>query len=264
MTEPFQISQGLIVYLIVGLRFIGMFFTSPVFVAPSLPLPARFWAAVLISIAAVGSADLSIPTAIFSNWISIILCGTREFFIGTALGFLSALPLYALQVAGELIGNVMGLAMVSLLDPLSEEQSSIIGQLYFLIGLWFFFHWNGHLLLVQSVVESLKLIPIGKISLFIPADMGVGLWLQKLFVLAVRMVLPFYGALLLADIGLGFLARTVPQMNIFVLGLPFKIALGLFLLMVVLPLTVDLISANMREYIEMALKNAMIWKHALL
>lgn len=258
--DNFVISQVLIVYMVVGLRFVGMIFSSPVFLASSMPLPVRFWAAILISIAAVGSADLSVPVTLFSGWMPIVLAGAREFLIGVALGFLSALPLYALQVAGELVGNVMGLAMVSLLDPLSEEQSSILGQLKFLVGLWFFFYWNGHLLLVQSIVESLKLIPVGKLFLFIPADMGIAVWIQQLFVIAVRMVLPFYGALLLADIGLGFLARTVPQMNIFILGLPLKIGLGLFLLMIVLPLTVDLVSANLTKYIELAMKSVMVWK----
>ncbi|HPK06646.1 MAG TPA: flagellar biosynthetic protein FliR, partial [Aminivibrio sp.] len=180
--------------------------------------------------------------------------------IGIAIGFLAALPLYVLQISGELIGISMGLSMVSLLDPLSEAQASIIGQLQFLVGLWFYFRWNGHLLMTQSVVESLRLVPPGKLALAISWDLGAGEWLQQAFVLSLRFVLPFYGAILLADVGLGFLARTVPQMNIFVLGLPLKIALGFFVLMVVLPVTVEIMAEQMERYVEFALRGATAWR----
>lgn len=124
----------------------------------------------------------------------------------------------------------------------------------------FFFHWNGHILLTQALVESLKLLPPGAVNIFKPGDMHLGAWLQSIFNLGVRFSVPYYGALLLADIGLGFLARTVPQMNIFILGLPLKMGLGLFLLMVVFPLTVDLIAPMIGPVIESALQGIMAWR----
>jgi flagellar biosynthetic protein FliR len=78
--------------------------------------------------------------------------------------------------------------------------------------------------------------------------------------LAIKIVVPFYCALLLADIGLGFLARTVPQMNIFILGLPIKLALGFFVLTVALPLTVDMIYEYLEPWIGFALSSAMAWR----
>jgi flagellar biosynthetic protein FliR len=84
--------------------------------------------------------------------------------------------------------------------------------------------------------------------------------MQRALVLAMRMVLPFFGALLLADVGLGFVARTVPQMNIFVLGLPLKVALGFFLLMVVLPMSIDLIHGEVERVVETALGILQVWR----
>ena len=226
-----------------------------------MPLPLRFWCAFFLTLAAVGTIpDASVPVAVFENWTSILLAAAREFLVGVVIGFLAALPLYALQISGELIGISMGLSMVSLMDPLSETQASIIAQLQFLVGLWFFFRWNGHLLMTQSVVESLRLVPPGKLALSVSWDLGIGGWLQQAFVLSLRFVLPFYGAILLADVGLGFLARTVPQMNIFVLGLPLKIALGFFVLMVVLPVTVEIMAEQMERYVEFALRGATAWR----
>jgi flagellar biosynthetic protein FliR len=251
----------LLFYLLVGIRFTGMMFSAPAFMASSMPIPLRFWCAFFLTLAAVGTIpDAAVPVAVFENWTSILLTAAREFLIGIAIGFLAALPLYVLQISGELIGISMGLSMVSLLDPLSEAQASIIGQLQFLVGLWFYFRWNGHLLMTQSVVESLRLVPPGKLALAISWDLGAGEWLQQAFVLSLRFVLPFYGAILLADVGLGFLARTVPQMNIFVLGLPLKIALGFFVLMVDLPVTVEIMAEQMERYVEFALRGATAWR----
>ncbi|MDD3513913.1 MAG: flagellar biosynthetic protein FliR, partial [Synergistaceae bacterium] len=99
-----------------------------------------------------------------------------------------------------------------------------------------------------------------KLALSISWDLGLGSWLNQAFVLSLRFVLPFYGAILLADVGLGFLARTVPQMNIFVLGLPLKVALGFFVLMVVLPVTVELMAENIERFIEFALMGVTAWR----
>jgi len=76
----------------------------------------------------------------------------------------------------------------------------------------------------------------------------------------VRMILPFWCAIMLADVGLGFLAYTVPQMNIFVLGLPLKVALGMFVIMVALPLTTELIFAHVEPWIEFAMASATAWR----
>ena len=250
----------LVFYLLTGIRFIGMMFTAPVFYASALPLPLRFWTAFLFTLAAAGTLQTDVPLVLFEDWTALVLLGTRELLIGSLLGFLAALPLYVLQISGELIGISMGLSMLSVMDPLSQVQVSIIGQLQFLVGMWFYFRWNGHLLMTQAVVESLKRVPPGKLALSISWDLGLGSWLNQAFVLSLRFVLPFYGAILLADIGLGFLARTVPQMNIFVLGLPLKVALGFFVLMVVFPVIVELMAENIEKFIEFALMGVTAWR----
>jgi flagellar biosynthetic protein FliR len=250
------------VYFLVHLRFVGMMFTSPLFLATAMPLPFRFLCAVLLTAAAAGAmgTETVVPMVLFESWISIFVLALRELLIGVALGLLAALPLTAMQVAGEQIGTAMGISMASVMDPLTQRQTSIVDQLQFLVGLWFYFRWNGHLLMVQSVVESLRLIPLAKASLAPAGDMGLGEWLSAAFRLAIKIVVPFYCALLLADIGLGFLARTVPQMNIFVLGLPLKLALGFFVLAAALPLAVDMIYEQMDRWIEFALSSTMAWR----
>ncbi len=260
MTDPAAFSTLLTVYILFSLRMVGLFFSSPPFTASSLPLPLRFWLAFLLGVLGL-PGNVTIPSLdLLQAPLGVLLVGTREFLVGLGLGFLSALPLYMLQIGGRVIGMQMGFGMVNVMDPMSQTQVPIIGQFSFIVGMWFFFFWNGHLLLVQGVVESLKLIPLGSPFLLFRGDPNLGEWLQDLFVLSMRMVLPFFGTLLLADVGLGFVARTVPQMNVFVLGLPLKVGLGFFLLMVILPLAVDLLHSEISKALLFALERMALWR----
>lgn len=254
-------AQLLVVYLLVHLRFVGMVFASPVFTATMSPTAFRYLCAVLLTAASAGAVQsVQVPLVLFESPLTLSLLALRELLVGVALGFLASLPLPALNTAGEQIGMAMGFSMAQVVDPMTQSQSSIMGQLHFLVGLWFYFRWNGHLLMVQSVVESLRLVPLGRLAPFPVGDMSLGFWLQGLFVLAMRLVIPFYCALVLADVGLGFLARTVPQMNIFVLGLPIKVALGFLVLTAALPLAVDLVYAQLERWIEFALRSVAAWR----
>ncbi len=254
-------TQLLIIYLLVHLRYIGLIFSSPVFTAAMAPAPFRYIFAVMLTASSIAVINTDmIPTIYLDGVMTLGALAVRELFIGLALGFISALPLYALQVAGELTGTATGFSMAQVMDPSSQTQTSIFGQLYFLMAIWMYFHWNGHLIMVRALVESLKLVKLGQINFLPSGDLSIGKWLQELFILAVRMTIPFYCALVLSDIGLGFLARTVPQMNIFVVGLPVKVMLGFMVLAVALPLAMDFIFTKFEHWIEFALAVLFNWK----
>lgn len=254
-------AQLLMAYFLVHLRFVGMMFSSPIFFSSQTPMPFRYLCAVLLTVASTAMlGHAQIPMVLFDNWVSVFIIALRELFVGLTIGLLATLPLTALQIAGEQIAVSMGFSMASIMDPLTQLQSTVVGQLQFVVGMWFYFHWNGHLYLVQAVIESLNLVPLAKLSLVPANDMNLGLWMQEAFRLAMKAVLPFYCSLLLADLGLGFLARTVPQMNVFVLGLPMKVALGFFVLVVALPLTADMLYVYLEKWIEFALASATAWR----
>jgi flagellar biosynthetic protein FliR len=238
-----------------------MMFTGPLFMATAMPMSFRFLCTVVLTAASAGAvggavASSVIPILFFESWISIALVVLREFLVGVALGLFSALPLIAMQIAGEQIGMAMGLSMASAIDPMTQAQTPLVAQFQLTVGLWFYFRWNGHLMLVQAIVESLRVIPLAGLSIAPASDMSIGAWLSTVMDMATRMTLPFYCSLLLADVGLGFLARTVPQMNIFILGLPMKMALGFFVLMIALPLTVELIFDTLGPWVEFAIASA--------
>lgn len=254
-------SQLLAVYLLVHLRYVGMMFSSPVFTTPLTPVPFRYIFSVALTACSIGIIETeSIPMTYFDEILFIGILCLRELVIGVALGFISALPLFALRVAGEQTGTTIGFSMAQVMDPSTQQETSILGQLHFLTAMWFYFRWNGHLLMVQALIETLKLVPVGQLSLFPSGDLQLGQWLQTLFVLAMRMVIPFYCALVLSDIGLGFLARTVPQMNIFVVGLPVKVMLGFMVLAAVMPLIMNVVYTQFEHWLEFALSVLRLWR----
>ncbi|MCF7935511.1 MAG: flagellar biosynthetic protein FliR [Synergistales bacterium] len=243
----------LVVLFLSSIRFLGLLLVAPVFMIPSLPVPVRFWIALMLALIATPQAAPVPDLAALSDPVGILVAAVREFLVGAALGFLSGMPLYALQIAGRVIGVRMAFGMANIMDPMTQSQVSIISQLKYVLGMWYFFRWDGHLLLLRALVETFRLVPLGIPTIAVIADPSITGWLQEAMVLAMRLVLPFYGALILSDVGLGFVARTVPQMNIFILGLPIKVALGLFLLMVLLPAMVDVMQSEIEETVRFAL-----------
>ena len=253
-------AQLVMLYLLLHLRFVGLMFSSPVFTSALTPTPFRYLFAVMLTVCSVGIIDAeSIPLIYLDEIIFIAAICLRELVIGIALGFISSLPLYALRVAGEQTGSMIGFSMAQIMDPTTQSESSLLGQLHFFVAMWFYFRWNGHLIMIQALIETLKLVPPGQISLFPAGDLSLGTWLQNIFVLGIRMVVPFYCALVLSDVGLGFLARTVPQMNIFVVGLPVKVMLGFMVLAATVPLIMDLIRGQMEHWIEFSLGVLRLW-----
>lgn len=255
------IVNSILVHLLVSVRFLGVIFTAGVFVLPSLPVPVRFWLSVALALVLTPILDVGMPTLFTTAPLFVLTMLARELIIGVAIGFFSSLPLHALQMSGYLEGTLMGFNMMNIFDPLSESQSSVIAQVKYLLAIWFYLHWNGHMLLIQALSESFNLIPLSRGEWgVVVSGLPWGIWLQSAFVLALKLSLPIFGALLLAEVGLGFVARTVPQMNVFVLGIPLKIGLGLILLLTVLPMTADVLHEEVEKSVEAALKGAFLWR----
>ncbi len=221
----------ILVYLLVSIRFLGLFSSLVFFSGTTLPVPVRFWLSFVLALASSSVVrETMIAPGHLASAASLALLGGREFLIGMVLGALASAPLHALQMAGRFVGQQMGLAMASMVDPMSQNNVSVIGQVKYLLGTWFWFFWGGHLLLTRAVVESLRVMPPAMpLGVLLSFD-AFTLWIRELFLLSVRIVLPYFGTLLLADVGLGFVARTIPQMNVFMLGFPVKITLALLLM----------------------------------
>lgn len=161
---------------------------------------------------------------------------TAEAGMGLSLGFMSGLLLNGIRVAGQLVDAQIGYAMASMMDPVSGSQNTLLAEFLYLLGMVFFFNINGHHLLVLSLVNSYQILPLAGAHMSGDALNVMVRSFAAMFLLALQISAPVLAVMVICDVGLGFLARTVPQVNVFMLGFHLKIIVGLLILSAIIPL----------------------------
>ncbi|MFA0888273.1 MAG: flagellar biosynthetic protein FliR [Synergistales bacterium] len=229
--EQGEIVRLLLFVFLASLRFLGLFSLMVLLTGTAFPATVRLGLSFALGVVILPLCkDSPIDVRLLSSLPGALLACFREILCGGVLGTLASAPIYALQMTGSLIAQQMGLSISETVDPMSDSKTSPVGQMKTLLGTWFWFYWGGHLLMIQAVMETFRMIPVGSpLAAFLTLD-GISLWIKGLFVLSAKMFLPYFGLLLAAEIGLGAISKALPQMNIFMLGFPVKILLGIFLL----------------------------------
>ena len=172
----------------------------------------------------------------------------REALCGLIIGFSATLLFMAFQFAGTIVGLQMGFGIVNVIDPQSNAQVSIIGQLLYIVAILMFLAINGHHYLIEALVHSFEVIPLTKPIFTDKIVHKIVMMSADVFVIAIKIGIPTIIALLLTNVALGIMARTVPQMNVFIVGFPIGISLGLFTLASTFPLYIFLFSKLMRMF----------------
>jgi flagellar biosynthetic protein FliR len=158
-----------------------------------------------------------------------------EVILGVIIGLSVRMVFSGIQLAGQLAGFQMGLAIANVMDPVTSTQASILAQINNLIAMLIFLSMDAHHWLFRALVESFRMVPPFNVqfgSSVIFQLMGLG---GKLFVIAIQVAAPIMAALLLTSVVFGLMARTVPQMNVFIVAMPLKIIVGLLFLALSLP-----------------------------
>ncbi len=227
-------EAGFLIFLLVLVRMTGLFFLAPVFAHASIPAQVKAWfafAAALVVYPMMSRALVSMPANV-GEFALLIL---RELLVGLVVGYVALLVFAAAQYAGELIDTQIGFGMANLIDPSYGAQVTVIGQLHFLVATMVYLAVNGHHFLVGALVRSYDMVPIGQAGLGPELFSLIVMKFGELFGIAMRMALPGVACLLIAEMGLGILARAVPQMNVLMVGFPLKIGVGLAILVLAVP-----------------------------
>ena len=164
-----------------------------------------------------------------------LLVLAQQVLIGVAIGFVLQVVFDAVGLAGQLLANSMGLSFAFNVDPLRGASTAAIGQFYVVLMLLTFFVLDGHLAVVQLLVEGFRTLPVGEVGLGASGVLKVVAAGTTLFAGALSIALPGLTALLVANIGFGLVSRAAPTLNIFAVGFPVTIVFGLLVLQVGLP-----------------------------
>lgn len=150
-----------------------------------------------------------------------------EVLIGAAIGFTSQLLFAGIQLAGQLIGFQMGFSIANVIDPASSQQVSITAEFMYLLMLLIFLAYNGHHIFIAALAKSFQVVPVLGFVFSSQVPAGMTDMMRGVFEVAVKIGAPLMALMFFISIGMGLIARTVPQINIFIVGFPLQIAIGL-------------------------------------
>lgn len=229
-------EASLAAFLLVLARMSGLAIAVPFLGQRNIPVMIRAAAVMVLSVALAPLVAVSAEARLLD--LAFVLRLVFEALVGLFLGYLFLAIFMAVTMAGQFIDFELGFGLAQVFDPTFGSQSTILSRFYYLLAMVVFLTCNGHHLVVMALAGSYRVFPAG--SLTFPAVVSPAALraLSDVFMLALKVGAPVIGALFVADVVFGIVARAVPQMNVFVIGFPLKILLGLAAVAITLPFTV--------------------------
>jgi len=225
-TNPFNFNpKDLVAFVLILMRAAGIFLSAPVFASRNIPVMLKASWILLISFLIFPLIGFK-PEALPDVGLPLAFAVIREMLVGFSIGLGAALIFTGIQLAGQIIDIQMGLGMVNIIDPVTSTQISVMGQYYYLIATLVFLAIDGHHLIIRAVVESFNVIPLGQAHFTFALGAKMMNLFSQVFFIAFRVGAPVIGALFITNLVLGVVARTVPQMNVFIVGMPLNLAVG--------------------------------------
>jgi flagellar biosynthetic protein FliR len=230
------------IFILIILRVSAMIITIPILGDRIVPFRIKAGLSLLITLLIfpfVQTAAWRLSADVFS----LVFRMAGEIMIGVMIGFIGRLIFDGIQLAGQLIGFQMGFSIVNVIDPVNNEQVSIIAQFQYLIAMLVFLIMNGHHIFLYAIAESFRIIPPLGFHFSGELMQLVVVFVKNMLDVAIKTGAPIIAVLLFTSVGMGLIARTVPQINIFIVGFPLQIAIGLISVGVTLPIFVRVLGS---------------------
>ena len=216
------------------LRVLALFGALPLFAQRGVPVRVRIALAFLVAVCAQASLP-AMPVLPLDSGAGLLAVG-QQLVIGLSLGFAVSVIFAAVEFAGELIGLQMGLNFAGFFDPMSGGEATATSRFFGISVSWLFIVINGHLLIIASVVQSFHAFPVAAEPLGFLRSAQPQVWGAELFRLGLWIALPLVAMLLFVNAVLGVISRVAQQMNVFAIGFPITVAVGLVGMLLTLPM----------------------------
>jgi flagellar biosynthetic protein FliR len=216
------------------LRVLALFSALPVIAQRGVPIRLRIGLAFLIAFCAQASIPPMTPVALDSAaGMQLVL---QQVLIGVSLGFAVKIVFSAVEYAGELIGLQMGLNFAAFFNPATSGEETAVSRFFGISVSWLFIVSGGHLLVIAAVVQSFSAFPVTSEPFAFLRAVEPQRWGAEIFSLGLWLALPLIAMLLFTNLVLGVIARVAQQMNIFAIGFPITLGVGLVGVLLTLPL----------------------------
>lgn len=222
------------VVLLVFFRIVFFITFCPVLSSKNFPAVLKIMLAVFLTIISLSTISLtSLPT--FTWGLTFLFLLLKEMMLGFSMGFLGQLMFTAVEIAGQQIDFQVGFSMAQVYDTTFQISGSQYGKLYYWLATCVFFITNLHHQLIKGIVASFTLVPVGAVNFSGATIEGIVKVFSQTIEMAVNLAAPIIIALLVIDLILGILARTVPQINLLMLSLPLKTGISFVFTLLLLP-----------------------------
>ncbi len=246
--------KNIVLFLVIFTRINGMIVSAPLISTFPIPIQVKIWftatvAFLIYPIVAI-KANFVMPT----NMPELTVIMLREFIIGYTIGFVANLIFVGTEICANLISMQMGLTAAQAMNPMTGDQSSVLTQVYTVIASLVFIGMHAFQYLFGAVFKSFQVMPPAY-SWAVHGQMtnNFAHLTSQMFTIGLSIALPIFGVLFMTDVLLGFTAKMMPKMNIFMVALPLKIATGLIILMILVPQLFNYMAELFEKYLKEAL-----------
>ncbi len=216
------------------LRVLALFGTMPVIAQRQVPARYRVALAFLITFCAQASLP-PMPVVPLDSAAALLLV-LQQLLIGISMGFAVRIVFTAIELAGELTGLQMGMNFAGFFDPASGGQTTAVSRFYGICVSWLFIVINGHLLMIAAVVQSFNAFPVGPEPFAFLRAVQPQVWGAEIFRLGLWIAMPMVAMLLFTNLVLGVISRVAQQLQIFSIGFPITVSVGLLGILATLPM----------------------------
>lgn len=243
-------------FLLILARVSALMVSAPFFSMNGVPRQIRVGFSIFLSI--IVALNMDYYDLEYSTVIGYAVLVAKEVLTGLFIGLSANIAMLSLAFAGHIIDIDLGFSMMQLFDPLTNQDSSAFGSFYTYLVMLVMMLSNMHYFLITATIDSFTLVPLGMGTLH--GDYlydSIVIFATEYFAIGFRIILPVFAAMLLLNIILGVLAKSAPQMNMFVVGMQLKVIFGLGVLLVTvscIPLITDFVYGGMQEMINQVLK----------
>ena len=218
-------------FLLIFIRMSGLFILSPIFGRRNLPAIFKIGFSFFLSIIFVNTTEIPVIN-MTENIALYVLYIVKELVVGLVIGYATYVIMSAIYLAGQMIDMQVGFGSVNVLDATSNIQVPLTSNFYYMYIILIFLTLNGHFFIIKALFKSFELIPIDMLGFNMNFTSEIIDIMQVMFEIALRIAAPIIATIFVADVVLGVLSRTIPQMNVFQLGMPLKVIIGLAVIMI--------------------------------
>ena len=225
-------------------RVTGLLLVAPIIGSAYIPVTIKILVAVVITIFIVPLVQMPTNVDPLSLFGLVIL--VQQILIGIVIGMIIQIVFNAITIAGENIAMTMGLGFAHMTDPVNGVTIPVISQLLTVIASLYFLALNGHIALINMLVNSFEILPFAE--LYSTSNLiAVAEWGSRMFIGAVLISIPAVTALLVVNIAMGLMTRVAPQMNIFSVGFPLTMMLGFIFVMISIPMAMNVFQSLLND-----------------